>query len=86
VADELDPLQVGQQRQPKEESTVERWRRRQVERGYNLYRISANRRLLATPLLNNIIARRNERRGISEEATLADEQKMRFRRRKRQQF
>ena len=86
MADELDPLQVGQQRQPKEESTVERWRRRQVERGYNLYRISANRRLLATPLLNNIIARRNERRGISEEATLADEQKMRFRRRKRQQF
>lgn len=86
MADELDPLQVGQQRQPKEESTVERWRRRQVERGYNLYRISANRRLPATPLLNNIIARRNERRGISEEATLADEQKRRFRRRKRQQF
>lgn len=86
MADELDPSQVGQQRQPKEESTVERWRRRQVERGYNLYRISANRRLLATPLLNNIIARRNERRGISEEATLADEQKRRFRRRKRQQF
>jgi len=86
VADDLEPLQEDQQRQP-EESVVDRWRRRQIERNYHVYRIAARRRRFNKRIVGSINNRRIARfRELSKAGAPALEQTRRFRRVKRRRF